>query len=249
MHRFFVAPKQIENRVVTIAGDDYKHISKVLRLRSGDEIEVCDGQGQDYRLRIKQLSKECLTGEVVETYPCLGENKDSEITLFQGLPKASKLEMIIQKNVELGIKQIYPFSCIRSQVELGQKADKKRQRWQRIAYEAAKQSKRGIIPQIGSILTVVEIARMQAEFDLILLAYEDEKDKTLKQVVLEFEKQNLKRQAISIAIIVGPEGGFDLSEVKTLTAAGAHSVSLGKRILRTETAGLMMVSQLNFWKE
>lgn len=249
MHRFFVEGNQISDQHILIQGDDFKHISRVLRLSKGDLIEVCDGKKNDYRVAIKKLSKDHLSGQILESYRSLGENENFQITLFQALAKGPKMEMIIQKNVELGIQRIYPFSCLRSIVELGKKEEKKRERWQRIAYEAAKQSKRGIIPEIGQVLTISRIAKMQKEFDLVLLAYEGEKEKRLKQVLWDFGKDHPQGQNLSLAIIVGPEGGFDSQEVRLLTDAGACPVSLGRRILRTETAGIVMVSQLNFWKE
>ncbi len=248
MHRFFVEAKQVVDGRVLIDGNDFNHISRVLRLSKGDEIEVCDGKKNDYRVRIENLFQDHLSGLITRTYPSLGENENFAITLFQALAKGPKMEMIIQKNVELGIGKIYPFSAHRSIVEVGKKEAKKRERWQRIAYEAAKQSKRGIIPEIAELLTVSQVVDQQKEFDLILLAYEGEKT-SLKQVLWEFEKKNPDLEGLSIAIIVGPEGGFETGEVEALIKAGARTVSLGKRILRTETAGFVMISQLNFWKE
>lgn len=248
MHRFFVEAKQIVGGKVLIYGDDFNHISRVLRLGKDDLIDVCDGKKSDYRVRIENLFPDHLSGLIIATYPSLGENENFEITLFQALVKGSKMEMIIQKNVELGIQKVYPFCAHRSIVELGKKEVKKRERWQRIACEAAKQSKRGIVPEIAELLTVSQVVDRQKKFDLVLLAYEEEKI-SLKQVLLEVETEEPDRQVASLAIIVGPEGGFEASEIEALTKAGAKSVSLGKRILRTETAGFVILSQVNFWKE
>ncbi|WKY43468.1 RsmE family RNA methyltransferase [Eubacteriaceae bacterium ES2] len=247
MHRFFVDKNQICDESITIMGEDFKHLTRVLRLKINDEIEVCDGLGMDYRVAIRTIAQNELTGSIIETIASSGENTDFEVTLFQGLPKGSKMETIVQKNVELGVSAIVPFSSRRAVSEIAKKEDKKLERWQRIAYEAAKQSKRGIIPEIQSLMRVNAVGEKLADFDLVLLAYEDEQECSLKKVLTDFDWPAEKK--LRIAVIIGPEGGFDPDEVKLLTASGAKSVSLGKRILRTETAGMLVIGQVNFWKE
>ncbi|MGD9473986.1 MAG: 16S rRNA (uracil(1498)-N(3))-methyltransferase [Eubacteriaceae bacterium] len=247
MHRFFVEEKQIRDDMVTITGEDFKHMTRVLRLKANDEIEVCDGQGWDYQVLIHAFTDKELTGKILGKSVSQGENIDFEITLFQGLPKGSKMETIVQKNVELGVTAIVPFSSKRAVSEIAKKEDKKIERWQRIAYEAAKQSKRGIIPTILPLLKVKDLCEKLADFDLVLLAYEDEAENSLKKVLTDFVWPLGNK--LRIAVIIGPEGGFDPAEVKLLTVSGAKSVSLGKRILRTETAGMLVIGQVNFWKE
>lgn len=244
MHRFFVSPKQIEDGCVTIEGEDFKHITKVLRLGNEESIEVCDGNGRDHIAVVEQVGKDSLTCHIAESRPSAGENRSLHLTLFQGLPKGQKMESIIQKCVEVGVASVVPFSSKRTVVQLGDKKDKKAQRWQRIAYEAAKQSKRGRVPEICEPMPLSKILDILDNYDLVLVAYEAEEEKMLKSVLmtLEFDPEN-------VGVIIGPEGGFAPEEVEALEEAGAYSVSLGKRILRTETAGVVLLSQLNFFYE
>jgi RNA methyltransferase, RsmE family len=249
MHRFFVESGQISDQQMLISGEDFRHITKVLRLGKGDLIEVCDGRGTDYLVALESPASQSISGSIRETYPSQGETADLQVTLFQGLPKGTKMEVIIQKSVELGVHEIVPFSSVRAVAQIKDKKDKKIERWQRIAYEAAKQSKRGIVPMVKAPQTVKEILAHASDYDLLLLAYEDESRQTLKEVLTQFEGKNVTASPLQIGVIIGPEGGFDRLEVNQCGAAGAASVSLGKRILRTETAGMVVLSQLNFWQE
>ncbi|MBE5785789.1 MAG: 16S rRNA (uracil(1498)-N(3))-methyltransferase [Clostridiales bacterium] len=234
MHRFFIEPHAVEGTKATITGEDVQHIAKVLRLRSGDEVTLCDGAKTEYTAVIEAVEKETVTLHIVGQSVSATEPQ-AEITLYQGLPKAGKLETIVQKCVELGIANVIPFDAERSVVKLSEKDFAKKQpRYQRVAYEAAKQSRRGIIPEVGGL---VKLAKEDLSgYDLVLLAYEEERGITLKQALRN--KQNAKR----IALIVGPEGGFAPEEADMLTKNGALSVSLGPRILRTETAGMAMLA-------
>ncbi|AWW26540.1 16S rRNA (uracil(1498)-N(3))-methyltransferase [Acetobacterium carbinolicum] len=249
MHRFFVKPEQRFESTITISGEDFKHIAKVLRLGKGDVIEVCDGQGTDYLVTLNTPGEQTISGSIARHYPSQGETPEMSVTLFQGLPKGAKMEVIIQKAVELGVYQIIPFSSCRAVSQIKDKQDKKLERWQRIAYEAAKQSKRGIIPRILWPLTFKEVLSEVARYDLMILAYEDENRQTLKGALEAVRKISKTDKPLSIGVIVGPEGGFDPQEAAACQAAGVISVTLGKRILRTETAGMVVLSQLNFWKE
>ncbi|HEY5556658.1 RsmE family RNA methyltransferase [Acetobacterium sp.] len=249
MHRFFVNPNQINDRVINIDGEDFKHITKVLRLKKGEIIEVCDGMGLDFRVVLEAPGDGTIAGRITETSLSKGETTDMCITLFQGLPKGSKMEVIIQKSVELGVNRIVPFQSKRSVSQIKEKKDKKIERWQRIAYEAAKQSKRGIIPVIGELSELKDILQDAKHFDLLLLAYEDEKKQSLKEVLTGLCQGQEIRKPLDIGVIIGPEGGFDPTEVSMCQLAGVKSVSLGNRILRTETAGMVVLSQLNFWRE
>lgn len=249
MHRFFVKPEQLLESIVTISGEDFKHITKVLRLGKGDLIEVCDGQGTDYLVSLNTPGDQTISGSITRQYRSQGETSEMRITLFQGLPKGTKMEVIIQKAVELGVYQIVPFSSLRAVSQIKDKQDKKIERWQRIAYEAAKQSKRGIIPKILLPQTLKEVLNQVDHYDLMILAYEDENRLTLKAALEAFQKISKTDKPLSIAVIVGPEGGFDLQEAAACQAAGVISVTLGRRILRTETAGMVVLSQLNYWME
>ncbi|KNZ42014.1 RsmE family RNA methyltransferase [Acetobacterium bakii] len=247
MHRFFVTEDQITGTGITITGEDFKHITKVLRLGKGETIEVCDAGGTDYLVVLEAPMTNTITGTITEAYPSRGETPLMSVTLFQGLPKGSKMEVIIQKNVELGVDVVIPFSSRRSIAQIKDKQDKKIERWQRIAYEAAKQSKRGIIPVIGELMDLNSILKESGAFDLLLLAYEDEKKLSLKDVLTDFGRE--RDTPLKIGVIIGPEGGFDPQEVEVCQLAGVKSVTLGNRILRTETAGMVVLSQLNFWRE
>jgi len=248
MHRFFVEPDQIAEASIVISGEDFKHITKVLRLGKDDVIEVCDGQGTDYQVALNSPGDQAVSGRIIEQYPSRGETPELVITLFQGLPKGTKMEVIIQKGVELGVYEVVPFSSLRAISQIKDKQDKKIERWQRIAYEAAKQSKRGMIPAIRLPQTLTEILKQVNDYDLMILAYEDENMLTLKAALEAFENSQSADKRLKIGVIIGPEGGFDPQEVAACKAAGVVSVTLGQRILRTETAGMVVLSQLNFWK-
>nr|WP_320026785.1 RsmE family RNA methyltransferase [uncultured Acetobacterium sp.] len=248
MHRFFIEPGQITEQSIVISGEDFKHITKVLRLGKDDVIEVCDSKGTDYQVVLNTPGDQTISGIIKERYPSLGENSELSVTLFQGLPKGTKMEVIIQKCVELGVAEIVPFSSMRAISQITDKKDKKIERWQRIAYEAAKQSKRGIIPAVKDPQTLKNVLKEVAHFDLLVLAYEDENKRSLKAALMEFEKKSEAGKCLKIGVIIGPEGGFDPQEAEACQAAGIISVSLGTRILRTETAGMVVLSQLNFWK-
>jgi len=245
MHRFFVTPENIQEDTITIEGDDFVHLTRVLRIGDQEVFEVCDGRGTDYHCVIGQRDKDFLTAKILEKMPAGGE-APFHLTLFQGLPKGHKLDEIIQKGTEVGISAFVPFQSSRAVATVRGKEDKKRERWQRIAYEAAKQSKRGIIPLVGTPLTSLSaVLDRFADYDLILLAYEGEREGSLKQILAGAGPERPER----IALIVGPEGGFSPEEAAACTAAGAVSVSLGIRILRTETAGVVMAAQVDFFYE
>lgn len=241
MHRFFVKPEQIRGDQITIDGEAFKHAVKAVRIRDNELFEVCDGNGYDYHCVIACREKEQLTAAIQDKRPSAGE-LPYRVTLFQGLPKGQKMDEIVQKNTELGISDVVPFVsafCV-AKLEKPDKVAKKCGRWQRIALEAAKQSKRGKIPQVHEPVAFQRLCEIVADFDLALLAYEHEMDRSL-QTALKGQTQ-----CRHIAVIVGSEGGFSRDEVESLEAAGAKSVSLGRRILRTETAGMALLAQINY---
>lgn len=242
MHRFFVKPQAVCDGFIAVTGDDYKHLTKVLRIGEKEPIEICDGEGTDYTALIQEDDGATLQCRILSEQPSLGES-DHEIILYQGLPKGQKLDEIIQKTVELGVAQIVPFTSERTVVKMGERAEKKTQRWQKIAYAAAKQSKRGRVPEICKPITFKALLAKAGEVDLFLVAYEDESHLGLKAAL----EANAK--AKTVAVLIGPEGGLSPKEVAQLQELGAVSVSLGHRILRTETAGMAMISQINFFYE
>lgn len=243
MPKFFVTTNQIKNNTITILNSDVNHIANVLRLKCKDEIVICNNDsGITYKTIIDKIEKEsieCKIKEIIE------ENVETsvDITIFQGLPKADKMEYIIQKNVELGAFKIVPVAMARSIVKLDKKSEtKKIERWQKISESAAKQSKRDVIPTIENPITIEKLSKQIHNFDLVLVAYENEKAVTLKQ---ELQKQ-VKNEELKIGIVIGPEGGLDEKEVEQLINNGAKTVTLGKRILRTETAAICCLSNIMY---
>lgn len=249
MSKFFVKTEQIKNNNIIINGDDVNHIINVLRMKKGDEIQVCNQEtGDNYNAQITQFTKNEVDCEIIERI-----NKTTEsnvnITLFQGLPKFEKMELIIQKNTEVGVKRIVPVIMERTVVKIDEKvASKKLERWQKIAEIAAKQSMRDSIPNIDNITKLKEIDT--TEYDVVLVAYENEEHNKLKDELqklckkIEGTNSNNNEENFNIAIVIGPEGGISEKEIELLAEKNAKFVSLGRRILRTETAGLVMTGNI-----
>ena len=232
MPKFFVTQDKITENQIIIDTEDVAHISRVLRLGIGDHVTVCDSQGTDYEAEIAEMEQKQIICSITEKRASESE-PNIKVTLFQGLPKASKMEYIIQKTTELGISEIVPVKLSRCVVKIDNKKDEKKKldRWQKISEAAAKQSGRGIVPQISEIMTLDEVIERSKEFDLFFVPYECEEQKTLKEVLL------LKPDIKTVGFIIGPEGGFDPTETEKLHESGIDTITLGKRILRTETAG------------
>lgn len=230
MPRFFVTKEQITPEGITISGEDAKHIGKVLRAKCGEEITVCDGAGMDYQCEITAV------GETVETKILSSQPSQSEpsveVTLFQGLPKGEKMELILQKCVELGIHTIVPVATEFSIVKLDKKEEKKIQRWQKIAEAAAKQSGRGRIPTVERVMNWKEALSAASQLDGAMIPYEKEQERGLRAFLQDFCGKR------TMGIFIGPEGGFSEQEIAMAQQAGIVPVTLGKRILRTETAGM-----------
>ena len=241
MPKFFIKSNQIQENKVTILGEDVKHITQVLRVKPQEKLIVCNEEnGLNYLVKIENITPSFVMCQIIDCMKPFVE-PPVDVTIFQGLPKADKMEYIIQKNVELGAKEIIPVTMSRCMVKLEEKsAIKKIERWQKIAESAAKQSGRDYIPKIQLPINVQELSKRVNEFDLILLAYENEKESTLKQ---ELKKMKLS-QGLKIGVVIGPEGGLDLKEVKILVEQGARKITIGKRILRTETASIMVMSNI-----
>ena len=242
MYQFFVEPSQIQDKKIIITGSDVNHIKNVLRLKTGEEIAVRNGvDGKEYRCGIEKFAQDeviCSLRFVKEE----GVELPSKVYLFQGLPKADKMELIVQKSVELGVHEVIPLAVKRCVVKLDEKkARAKVNRWQGIAEAAAKQSRRGVIPVVREPMTMKEAAAYARGMDVKLIPYELAEDMAHTKKIIE---------AIcpgdSVAVFIGPEGGFEEGEVTEAIAAGIVPITLGKRILRTETAGLAVLAWLMY---
>ena len=222
------------------------HIKNVLRCQKGEHIEICNSEtSKNYLCEINKIEKEEIECNILENLRSNVET-DIKVTIFQGLPKADKMEYIIQKSVELGAYDITPVEMKRCIVKLNEKdKEKKIQRWQKIAEVAAKQCKRDIIPKINNITNVKLICNIIQNYDIILVAYEKEKERTLKSELKKIKEYNQK----NIGIIIGPEGGLDEDDVKLLEESGAKVITLGNRILRTETVALNVLSNIMYGLE
>lgn len=219
------------------------HIKNVLRCQKGEHIEICNSEtSKNYLCEINKIEKEEIECNILKNLRSNVET-DIKVTIFQGLPKADKMEYIIQKSVELGAYDITPVEMKRCIVKLNEKdKEKKIQRWQKIAEVAAKQCKRDIIPKINNITNVKLICNIIQNYDIILVAYEKEKERTLKSELKKIKEYNQK----NIGIIIGPEGGLDEDDVKLLEESGAKVITLGNRILRTETVALNVLSNIMY---
>ena len=241
MHHFFVNPEQVEDGLIRITGSDVNHIKNVLRIRQGEEMLVSDGTGRDYLCQAEEIAGQEVTVRILETEE-EGRELLSRIWLFQGLPKSDKMEFIIQKAVELGAAGIVPVSTRNTVVRLDQKKEEaKVKRWQAIAESAAKQSKRSLVPRVSGIMTLKEaFDYVESQgFSVRLIPYEHEAgmDGTKTELDAAGPGQD-------IAVFIGPEGGFDEREIELALSKGVRPISLGRRILRTETAGLALLSVL-----
>lgn len=247
MSKFFVKENQINNNNIEILGEDVNHIANVLRMKKEDKLQICNQDTlENYIANIISITKNSIRCEIIEKISQTTES-NVNITLFQGLPKFEKMELIIQKNTEVGVKKIVPVIMERTIVKLDEKvASKKVERWQKIAEVAAKQSMRDIIPKIENVVKFKEITNFINNYDLVLVAYENEDKNILKTELLKIKEQkqnitkNSERPTYNIAILIGPEGGISEKEITFLAENNAVFVSLGKRILRTETAGIVM---------
>jgi 16S rRNA (uracil1498-N3)-methyltransferase len=242
MHWFYVENSQVNIDEIIITGSDVNHIKNVLRMTTGECIAICDGQGKDYYCTITSVSSTEIIANIEEVSDSKSE-LPSKIYLFQGLPKKDKMELIIQKAVELGAYEIIPLAMKRSVVKLDDKKKelKKIERWQAIAVSAAKQSGRGIIPRVHSVLDFSQGIEMAKTLEYNVIPYE-QSEGILKahKVIEEAAGYN------SIGVFIGPEGGFADKEIQKVMEAGMETITLGRRILRTETAGLAVMSLLMF---
>lgn len=242
MHWFYVENGQIGEHTITITGNDVNHIKNVLRMQKGEKLIICDGQGTDYYCSIADFSKDEVIAEILEMNDTKTE-LNTKIYLFQGLPKKDKMELIIQKAVELGVHEVIPVSMKRcvAKIEDKKKEQKKLERWQTIATSAAKQSGRGMIPKVQGVMSFRDALEKAKELEFTIIPYEQAEGMAKSKKLIE---KACKKK--SIGIFIGPEGGFDDAEIQKAREAGFSTISLGKRILRTETAGLTILSILMF---
>lgn len=242
MPKFFVSTNKIDGDKVYIEGQDFNHIVNVLRLRQGDKINIGNADtGENYICEIANIEEKAATAKVIEKVYNKSES-NIEVHIMQGLPKADKMELIIQKSTELGVCKIIPVKMDRCIVKLsGKDEEKKILRWNKIAEAAAKQCGRDIIPKVTNIINVKDIISMKQEYDKIIVAYENEDKQSLKSVLNRIKNT---KEKLKVAILIGPEGGISEDEIKLLNQIDADIVTIGKRILRTETVALAISSMI-----
>ena len=239
MRKFFVKENQINNDKIEIIDEDVNHIKNVLRLSIGEKIKICDSDNKvNYICEISEMSKQNVICNILETAQNEAEG-NVELYIYQGLPKADKMELIIQKGTELGVNTFIPVAMKRSIVKLDGKDEiKKNERWQKIAEVAAKQCGRDLIPKVKHVQKISDIINDIKNYDLLMVAYELEETTYIKEELKALDK----KENYKIAIVIGPEGGLEAEEVEKIKSAGAKVISLGKRILRTETVAMQVAS-------
>ena len=244
MHQFFVTPMQVKEDRIYIEGQDVNHIKNVLRMKTGEQLKISDGNNKRYLCEIETMTAQEVCVRIIEEQQ-VNTELPSKIYLFQGLPKGDKMELIVQKAVELGVYEVIPVTTKRAVVKLDEKkAAKKVERWNGIAESGAKQSGRNVIPSVTKVMSYKEALAYAKELDVILIPYElAEGMAETKQVI-----EGIKKGA-SIGVFIGPEGGFETAEVEQAIESGAKAITLGRRILRTETAGLTTLSILMYHLE
>lgn len=241
MHRFYVENFSGNENTIDITGSDVNHIKNVLRLKDGDEIIVGDGTGNDYTCSIESIEKDRVTAVICDVTRNAAE-LETKIILFQGMPKSDKLELIIQKAVELGVYEIIPVITKRTVVKIEKnKAEKKLERYNAIAASAAKQSGRGVIPKVMPFMSFPEALSYAEGLDMNIIPYENAEGMEYARSVIK----DIKGRK-TLGIFIGPEGGFAKEEAEAAVSMGAKCISLGGRILRTETAGLAALSIIMF---
>ena len=258
MDQFFIDASCVREDRITVIGSDVNHIANVLRMRRGEALQLVEQvSGLTYTCTIDEITPDSVIC-VIDDVQSESRELPVQITLYQGLPKSDKLEFVIQKAVEMGACRIVPVAMKRSVVRLSaEKADRKLSRWNSIAASAASQSKRGMIPEVSSVMSYEDAVRDASSHDAILLPYElaatgdgadtgggnrlTAMDRT-REILTDLKARGVR----SIGIFIGPEGGFDVSEVECAREAGAHIITLGNRILRTETAPMAILAWLTY---
>ena len=263
MSKFFVDPSAVSGAHIYLENrDDLHHLRKVLRARPGMELDISDGDCWEYKTCLEELTEDCATLKILDKQKFATEPA-TRVTLYQGVPKASKMETVIQKTVEMGVDTIVPVFMERTFVVEKGNFGKKLERWNKIAAEAVKQCKRGLIPRVTESYDVDKMLAELPNYDLIICPYENEDGLTIKDFLRTATQSSVAPppaavqpglestgrtgpQALRVALIIGPEGGFSEGEIEKLKAAGAATVTLGKTILRTETAGLAALAMIMY---
>lgn len=245
MQRYFIEANQFTDTSVMIMGDDARHLTKVLRVVPGYQLIVSDGAARDVLAEVETIQKDQITARIIEQLP-RDHEPDLDVVIAQSLPKADKLEMVIQKCTEIGAAAFYPFTSERTVVQYDSKKEvKKLERWNKIAKEAAEQAGRNIVPQVHAPVSMKELLASSGSFDQLYVCYEKGQDQSLKDLLQQLKKESSARQTdqkLKIMLIIGPEGGFSEDEISRAEEAGCKTVGLGKRILRTETAPIAALS-------
>lgn len=245
MHKFFTSQNNITETQGIILGDDVKHIYKVLRLNEGEKVVLNDCEGTEYLGKINTITKSEVVVDIIEKLDINNESR-VKIHLYQGLPKGQKMDLIVQKGTELGIYKFIP--TITSRVDVKLKGEfKKLDRLNRIALEASKQSKRSIIPKVNEVVNFQEALNELRNMDLVLVPYENAENFGIKTLMKKLKDEKVDLDSIkNIGIVIGPEGGFEEEEIETLKEQGAYIITLGNRILRTETAGFTATALVQY---
>ena len=244
MHHFFVTPEQVKEETIIIDGSDVNHNKNVLRMKIGEELEISDGNNKKYLCEIASMTADEVCAMIKQEL-IVDTELPSKIYLFQGLPKSDKMELIVQKAVELGVYEIIPVATKRAVVKLDdKKASKKIERWQAIAESGAKQSGRNVIPEVKKVMAFKDAVQYAKSLDVLLVPYELAEGMSETKALI-----SAIRPGQSVGFFIGPEGGFETSEVEYAVENGAKAITLGKRILRTETAGLTTLSILMYHLE
>lgn len=245
MHKFFTEPQNITETEGRILGDDVKHIYKVLRLNEGEEVVLNNCGGVEYLGEIKAITKSEVIVSIIKKLDINNESS-VKVHLFQGLPKGQKMDLIVQKGTELGVVEFIPTITARVDVKLKGEF-KKLDRLNRIALEASKQSKRSIVPQVKEVIDFNEALRQLKEMDLVLIPYENAEDFGIKSLITLLKSENKDLDNIkNVGILIGPEGGFEDNEINSLKEEGFYIITLGNRILRTETAGFTATALIQY---
>ncbi len=248
MNKYFVDSNQItDDSIIIQDAEDIKHIVKVLRLGAGAVLTISDNADFDYKVEIKNIMSTEIECKILDKQK-FSKEPNIKITLFQGIPKQSKMEFIVQKNVELGVVEFVPVFMDRTIVMDKGNFDKKISRWNKISQESSGQCKRGIVPEVKPAIKFDELLVRLETFDLKVFPYENQEEFTIKQLLREFNMQQIDGE-IKVAVIIGPEGGFSNSEALSLEEMGIKPVTLGKTVLRTETAGMATVSMIMYEME
>lgn len=241
MPKFFVNSQAIKEKQICVIGEDVNHIKNVLRKKIGDTLTICNQEKAiDYLCEITDVKEKEIQCAILEELKTNVE-ANVKVSIWQGLPKADKMELIIQKSVELGVFDITPLEMKRCVVKVQDKDKKKKlERWQKIAEVAAKQCGRNKIPKINEMISLKNICQLCQQYDIVLVAYEKEKENKLRYELEKLKTSN--KQDLKIAVLIGPEGGIDETEIEQLQQKGAKIITLGNRILRTETVALHVLS-------